>query len=371
MKNIIFHPKLDSLYEKCERIEQLAEFLSIWIPHCSISKIERAAHLCKADLTTKAVGELPELQGKIGSFYAQKQGESAEISQSIYEHYLPLGPSSETPKTSLGMALSIADKIDSIVGLFLANEKPTSSKDPFALRRAALGIIRICFENDIKIPIRVAINKSLKLYKPKLIAKLLSEEGDEALQTKKKKLMDEVIAFLFERLRNFLKENQGVRADVIKAVIDDYINNLEEHKYGDVVYLAKKVKFINELVQNKENSDLIQLYKRSANVLGIEEKKDGKKYEGKPLRLFLKSSDEKILYKTVRKIKSDFRKFIIKGEFEKAFKLLKQLEKPLSNFFDSTIVNDKNARLRENRLLLLSKIRSLFNMVADLSKIEI
>ena len=356
LKNIAFHPKLDSLYEKCERIEQLAEFLSIWIPHCNISKIERTAHLCKADLPTKAVAELPELQGKIGSFYAHKQNEDEEISNAIYEHYLPLGPNSKTPQSTLGAALAIADKIDSIVGLFLANERPTSSKDPFALRRAALGIIRICFEHDIKLPIRVVVAKSLKLYKPKLIAKLLNEEESaEKLQVKKNKLGEEIIIFMFERLKNFLRENQNIRMDVIKTVIDGYIENLSIHKYGDIVYLGKKVK----------------LYKRSASVLAIEEKNDGCKYEGKPSRLFLKTKQEKNLYKIIKKITPEFKKFVIKREFAMAFILLKSLETPLSEFFDSTIVNDKNIRLRTNRLLLLSKIRSLFNLVTDLSKVEI
>src|SRR3989338_4387044 len=173
LKNIAFHPKLDSLYEKCERIEQLAEFLSIWIPHCNISKIERTAHLCKADLPTKAVAELPELQGKIGSFYAHKQNEDKKIIAAIYEHYLPLGPFSELPKTPLGIALAIADKIDTIVGFFLAQEKPTSSKDPYALRRAVIGIARISFSSEIAFPIRILIEKSLNAYPLKLQKNLL------------------------------------------------------------------------------------------------------------------------------------------------------------------------------------------------------
>lgn len=368
LKNIIFHQKLGSLYERCERVEELAEFLSIWVPHCDISLIERCAYLCKADLLTKAVGELPELQGRIGNFYAKQQGENPKITAAIYEHYLPLGPTSDIPATPLGVTLAIADKTDAIVGLFLAGEKPTSSKDPFALRRMALGVIRICLTHNIQIPFRVLINKSLKNYKPKLIDALLSA-NDKSI--KKEELTEEIIKFFFERLKHFLKENENINADVLNAVIDDYINNIGNHKYGDMIYLAKKVKYVNKLVRNSENSDLLKLYKRCANVLAIEEKKDGRKYEGKPHKLTFKTDQEKVLYKMIKKINPDFRSFIKKGNFAEAFRLLKMLEIPLTHFFELVIVNDKKAKLRENRLLLLSTIRAMFISVADLSKIEI
>ena len=366
LKNVVFHQKLGSIYNRLERIEEIAELLSIWIPHCDIAMVERAALLCKIDLITKTVGELPELQGKIGSFYAKEQGENSKIATAIYEHYLPLGPNSELPKTSLGIALAIADKIDIIVGLFLANEKPTSSKDPFALRRLALGVIRMSFTYNINLSLRVLIEKSFKTFEPKLLEKLLQEQNSN-----KQKLGEEILKFFLDRLKNFLRDYQDIRKDVLNATIDEYITNLEQHKYCDILILAKKAEFLNHLVQNHDNDDLIKVYKRSANVLAIEEKRDGKKYIGKPSALWLKTKYDKSLKQLIQKITPEFKALTTKGDFDKAFKLLRLLEQPLTLFFDNVVVNDKNKKLRANRLILLSQIRTLFNEVADLSQIEI
>lgn len=366
LKNIIFHQKIGSVYDRLSRIEQLGELLAVWVPHCDISLVERAANLCKTDLITKAVAELPELQGKIGSFYAKIEGENSKIAAAIHEHYLPLGPTSELPKTPLAICLAIADKIDTIVGLFLADEKPTSSKDPFALRRSALGVIRMSFTYNINLSLRTLIDKSFRTYKPKLLEKLLKEQG-----VSKQELSEEIIRFFFERLKNFLREQQNIRKDVVNAAIDGYLNELEKHKYCDILILAKKAVFLNELVQKTKNEALIKIYKRSANVLAIEEKKDGRKYKGKPASLALKTKYDKSLKKLIKKINPEFKKLYTKGNFEGAFELLHLLEKPLIQFFDNVTINDKNKKVRENRLLLLSEIRSLFNQVADLSQIEL
>jgi len=240
---------------------------------------------------------LPELQGKIGSFYAKSQGKNNKVSTAIYEHYLPLGPNSELPKTPLGIALAIADKIDTIVGLFLADEKPTSSKDPFALRRLALGVIRTSFTYNINLPLRVLIEKSIKTYKPKLLEKLLEEQNSN-----RQKLVEEILKFFLDRLKNFLRDYQEIRKDVLNATIDEYIQNLEEHKYCDILILAKRVEFLNNLVQNQENVGIIKAYKRSANVLAIEEKRDGKKYSGKASNLRLKTKYDKSLKQLIQRL---------------------------------------------------------------------
>jgi glycyl-tRNA synthetase beta chain len=348
----------------------LAKFLSIFIPHCDLTLIDRAADLCKADLVTKTVSELPELQGKIGSFYAQKQNENIKISAAIYEHYLPLGPNSELPKTPLGIALSIADKIDSITGFFLADEKPTSSKDPYALRRAALGIIRIGFQHNIAFPIRILIEKSLNAYPPKVLKTLLGQKQGNFFENKEI-LIEEIIRFFVERLKAYLRETEQLQSDIINAVIDEYLSDLKVHKLCDIIYLAKKIRFLSQFVKEKKNEKIIELYKRSANILAIEEKKSQKKYSGKPSRLSMKSKYESALYRRIKQVKADFKKLISKGEFNMAFKLLDILELPLTHFFDHVVVNDKEENLRENRLLILSEIRALFNHVADLSKVEI
>jgi glycyl-tRNA synthetase beta chain len=370
LKKIVFHQKLGSVYDKTLRLNSLAKFLSVFVPHCNLPLVERASDLCKADLTTKAVAELPELQGKIGSFYSNKQGENPKITAAIYEHYLPLGPASELPKTPLGIVLSISDKIDSIVGFFLADEKPTSSKDPYALRRAVLGIIRIGFQYNIAFPIRILVEKSLNAYPAKLLKTLLEEKEGKLLDNKKI-LVEEIIKFFVERLKSYLKETELVQPDIINAVIEEYLSDLEAHKYCDILYLAKKIKFLNEFVKNPKQKKLIELYKRSANILAIEEKKDDKKFEGKVSRLALKNKYERVLYRRIKQVKSPFKKLIIKGEFEAAFKLLNVLEAPLAHFFDHVIVNDADKHLRDNRLTLLAKIRDLFNQVGDLSKVEI
>lgn len=370
LKKIVFHQKLGSLHDKIFRLNSLTKSLSLFIPHCDLNLVERAADLCKIDLTTKAVAELPELQGKIGSFYAHEQGENKKISAAIYEHYLPLGPNSELPKTSLGIALSISDKIDSLVGFFLADEKPTSSKDPYALRRATLGIIRISFAYGIAFPIRVLIEKSLNAYPTKLLKNLLSEKNSN-IQLAKKNLIEEIIKFFVERLKVYLRENEFAQQDVVNVVIDEYLSNLDSHKYCDMLYLAKKTNFLNELVKNPKHKNLVDLYKRSANILAIEEKKDGKKFRGKPSRLAFKTKYERLLHVRIKQIKSSFRKLIIKGDFESAFKLLHVIESPLAHFFDNVVVNDSDKNLRENRLLILAKIRDLFEQLGDLTKVEI
>ncbi len=370
LKKIVFHQKLGSIFDKSTRLSNITKFLSIFIPHCDLPLGDRAADLCKADLTTKAVAELPELQGKIGSFYAFKQNEDQKIIAAIYEHYLPLGPNSELPQTPLGIALAISDKIDSIVGFFMAGEKPTSSKDPYALRRAALGIVRITFQYNIAFPIRVLIERSLNAYPAKMLKNLIVQNGGSFYENKRL-LVEEIIKFFVERLKAYLKENNAASHDIINAVIEEYLSNLEIHKHFNILYLAKKIKFLDEFVHDSKNQKIIELYKRSANILAIEEKKDGQKYNGSPSLLSLGNKYERALHRNIKQISSDFKKRIIKGDFEGAFALLVVLETPLADFFDHVTVNDSDKNLRENRLLLLSRIRKLFNMVADLSKIEI
>lgn len=370
LKHVVFHKKLGSVYDKTQRLKNLTKFLSIFVPHCDLSQVDRAADLCKTDLVTKTVAELPELQGKIGGFYAEKQHENKKVATAIYEHYLPLGLAGDSPKTSLGVALALADKMDNIVGFFLADEKPTSSKDPYALRRAALGIIRIGFEHNIAFPIRILVQKSLAAYQPKLVKNLL--QNDEIkIDKMKRDLEEEIVKFFVERLKFYLRENEMLRADIVNVVIEAYLANLEAHKSCDILYLAKKIRFLDSFVSNAENRNIIELYKRSANILAIEEKKDGKKYGGKILPLALKNKYEIVLYRRIKQVRSDFVKLVTKGEFVAAFKLLHVLEVPLTHFFDHLVINDKDEHVRVARLMVLAKIRALFHEVADLSKIEI
>jgi glycyl-tRNA synthetase beta chain len=233
-----------------------------------------------------------------------------------------------------------------------------------------LGIIRIGFQYNIAFPIRVLIEKSINAYPAKMLKNLL-EEKEGGLLENKKKLIEEIIRFFVERLKSYLKESELAQPSVINVVIDEYLSDLEVHKNCDILYLAKKIQFLDLFIKDPSEHKILELYKRSANILAIEEKKDGKKFDGKVSRLALKNKYERALYHRIKQIKSPFKKLIIKGEFEAAFDLLNILEAPLTYFFDHVTVNDSDKNLRENRLTLLAKIRALFNKVGDLSKVEI
>jgi glycyl-tRNA synthetase beta chain len=366
LKKIIFHQKLGSVYEKTQRLNRLGKMIAVFVPHCDLGLVEKAANLCKADLPTKMVAELPELQGKIGSFYAHAQKENNKIAAAIYEHYLPLGAASELPQTPLGTALSIADKIDSIVGFFLVDEKPTASKDPYALRRAALGVIRIILKYDLTFSLRVLCEKAFNNYPKKLL-----KNSDKKAEEIKKELVEEIIKFFIERLKTYLKDNEKLNAEIVNVVLDEIVANLGNNRNTTIFFATKKIRFLDKFIADKANEKILQLYKRSANILAIEEKKDGKKYGGKPSRLAMKNKYEVVLQRHIKQVAASFPKLVIKGEFVKAFKLLHSLELPLSHFFDNITVNDENKNLRENRLILLSQIRDLFNSVADLSKVSV
>jgi len=370
LQKIIFHQELGTVFDKCQRMKNLSKFVSIFVPHSDLSLIERVVELSKADLVTKAVAEIPELQGKIGSYYATKQKENDKVAIAIYEQYMPIGANQELPKTSLGMTIAITDKIDSIVGFFLINEKPTSSKDPYALRRAVIGIIKIIFNYNIAIPIKILIEKSLSNYPNKILKKFLQNDKNN-FYINKKLLVEEILKFFIERLKIYLKEQENINSEIVNVIIDNYLSNTDLNKAVDILYLAKKIKFLNEFLINPKNKKIIELYKRSANILFIEEKKDQKKYMGKPSIFSLKEKHEKILYRRIKKISSPFRKLVLKGEFESALKMLDIIEIPLANFFDNVIVNEQDNNLRENRLLILSMIRSVFEDIGDLSKIEL
>ena len=210
LRHLIFHEKLGSVFFKVKRLEALNKFIAIWIPHASLSLAEKLADLAKSDLVTKGVAELPELQGVIGKYYAQIAGEDNEVSQAIAEQYLPAGADSELPKTPLGVLLSIADKIDTICGLFLVNEKPTGSKDPFALRRLALGIIRIIAHYQIHLPLKIIIDKAINCFSIQTIKKVCPDKRGKEIKNFKKELSCQIMSFFIDRLSFFLKDQSSL-----------------------------------------------------------------------------------------------------------------------------------------------------------------
>ena len=338
------------------------------MPHCDLNLIDKACNLSKADLVSKAVFEYPELQGKIGSFYSSKQGEDIKVVAAIYEHYMPIAHNSQLPKTPLGIALSIADKIDSIVGFFLAGERPTGSRDPFALRRAALGIIRIGFEHDLAFPIRILIEKSFRSYPAKLLKQVIHDNDGYG---NKKAVIEDIIHFFVERLKAYLKENDGLNPEIVNAVVDHYLSDLNAHRYCDILYIANKVRFLDKISTDPDYRDILELYKRASGIIEAAEKQDDCTYDGKPSRLLLKNKYQKNLFAATKKISGKYNKAIKRAEFDEGFEMLATLKNPMKRFFDKVMINDEDSKMRENNLLLLSQITNLFNKIYGFSKIEI
>jgi glycyl-tRNA synthetase beta chain len=370
LRNITFHKKLGSLYYKIKRLEILNKFIVIWVPNAQLSLAERLADLAKNDLSTKTVAELPELQGFIGGYYAKIQDEPKEICEAIKEQYLPTGQNSEIPKTPLGIVLAIADKTDNICGLFLAGEKPTASKDPYALRRAALGIIKIIFENNLSLPLKIIIEKSLNSFPNKFYKELYPDKSHYQIKEIKTKLLEEILQFFIERNKSYLKEQYSIRSDVVNEIFSEAL----KCRNYDLLEVSGKAIFINQFVNNSNNDKIIELYKRAGNIVAIEEKKDQEKYDGKVSIIALKEKPEKLLYKQVKSSGKLIKKALTQNDYQKALLILADLEPLIKSFFDEVEVNceaknSKSAHLRINRLMLLSKIKRAFDSVFDFSKI--
>lgn len=370
LKNITFHKKLGSLYYKIKRLDILNKFICLWVPQANLHSVDRLADFAKNDLTTKTVAELPELQGVIGGYYAKMQGESENFASAIAEQYLPTGQNSELPKTPLGITLAMADKFDNICSLFLADEKPTASKDPFALRRAALGIIRIIFDQKISLPLGIVVYRAINTFPGKVLKGFYLGKSNKEIKEIKQKLSFEIVSFFIERCKAYLKENSATRTDVVNQIFDEYLQEIN-HKKCDLFLLKNKAEFISQFVSDPKNIKVIELYKRSTNIVAIEERRDGKEYHGKIFSITLYNKYEKLLYKKTKVANLLVKKALKTNDYQKIFQILSELEFAIKEFFDNVEVNCKDRHDRERRLLILTKVKSLFNRVFDFSKIEI
>ncbi|MCE3254965.1 MAG: glycyl-tRNA synthetase beta chain [Rickettsiaceae bacterium] len=366
LKNIIFHKKLGSLYAKVQRLEALSKFITLWVPKSDPLQAKRLALLSKNDLTTKTVAELTELQGIVGKYYAKKQKESDEIANAIAEQYLPNGQNSDLPKTPLGIVLALADKIDAICSLFLADEKPTASKDPFALRRAVLGIIKIIFENKISVPLKIFVDMALKNFSVKEIKLIYPDKSNAQIKEIKSKLSAEIIQFFVERNKVYLKEQGGLDPEVINQIFDDFMKSKNNKKF-DLLLVSGKAIFVNQFMNNEANAKTIELYKRVSNIVAIEQKKDNRQYDGAVSIMALQNKHEKSLYKKAKSSSRLLKKALKQNDFEKAFAILSDLKKPIEDFFDNVEVNCEDKNLRENRLMILAKVKQLFGQVLPVS----
>ena len=374
LNDIIFHAQLGTVGQKVARIGALARHLAGLIPGCDADQAAEAARLAKADLTTGMVGEFPELQGIMGRYYAGIEGHAPEIADAIAEHYRPLGPNDLCPSAPASVAVALADKIDSLAGFFAIDEKPTGSKDPFALRRAALGVIRLILENGLRLKLRDVFSMAAKAYidqgnvaVEQGVKRRAQAEGGTAKEAAAAAVhayqMSDLLEFFADRLKVALKE-QGVRHDLIAAV---FALGDED----DLVRLTARVKALQDLVESEAGANLIAAYRRASNIVRIEEKKDSARYDGvaaDPAKFT--QEEEKKLFQALEQEAQVARGRVAGEEFVAAMGALANLRAPIDAFFDRVTVNDPDPSLRSNRLRLLSTIRATLNAVADFSKIE-
>lgn len=372
LKNITFHEKLDSLFDKTNRINILNKFMSIWIPHSDITILEEMSLLCKNDLTTKTIAEFPELQGIIGKYYCNKSQINQKISDAIAEQYLPIGPNSSLPETNHGKLLAISDKLDTICGLFLVNQRPTSSKDPLAIRRMAIGIINIILKNNFHIPLKIIVDKSLSLFSNNVILNSYPDIKTKEITELRKKISFEIIHFLLERLKFILKNDESLNLKIVNEVSRSYKEQLKQSKQRkyNLINFVERIRFINDFTLKKENQTIINIYKRVANIVTIEENKDKAEFNYQLKRkILLRNKYERNLDNQIRKIYKKIEKLTKLHEYQECYDLLKTLEQPLIEFFDNITINIDNKNVRNQRLTLLSRVKYLFENIFDFSKI--
>ena len=350
LKQIVFHEKLGSLDDKADRVQALAVEIAARVPGADKDRVRSAARLAKADLTSGMVGEFPELQGVMGRYYALNDGEHAEVADAIAEHYAPLGPNDRCPTAPVSVAVALADKIDTLVGLFAIGEKPTGSKDPFALRRAALGVIRLVLENKLRLPFREVFESAW--------------HGGPSVPKEGRKEATIVVLkeFFADRLKVHLRE-KGVRHDLISAV---FALSGED----DLVRLLARVEALGAFLASGDGEHLLTAYKRAANIVRIEEKRDGERCDGAPAADLIRQDEEKELHASLAAAAKASSDLLAGEDFAGAMAELAKLRGPVDRFFDEVTVNCEEPKLRANRLRLLSEIRSTLDRVADFSKIE-
>jgi len=392
LNEIVFHEKLGSQYERVQRLWRLARELAPLVG-AEPDLAERAAILAKADLVSLMVSEFPELQGVMGRYYALDQEENEAVADAIAAHYKPLGPSDEVPREPVAIAVALADKLDMLVGFWAIDEKPTGSKDPYALRRSALGVIRIILESNLRLGLWLQL-RNLTLGWRRRFVDVRSEGAFEALLAMpdyikdmpefeallEKRLFedavlglaqsiffdavrdaDSLLAFFADRLKVHLRD-QGARHDLVDAVFalgDD-----------DLLMIVRRVEALGRFLDTEDGEHLLVGTKRAINILRIEEKKDSAIYDQPPDSTLLKRPEEKALAKAVDAVEKAAAAAVVREDFEAAMTEMAKLRLPVDEFFDHVTVNATDADLRANRLRLLNRIRATTLTVADFSKIE-
>nr|WP_275290410.1 glycine--tRNA ligase subunit beta [Sulfitobacter mediterraneus] len=393
LENVTFHNKLGTQAELIERMALLSADLAPMVG-ANADEAARAARLAKADLSSEMVYEFPELQGLMGSYYAKAAGESDAVAAAAKEHYAPLGPSDDVPTAAVSVAVALAEKIDKLTGFWAIDEKPTGSKDPFALRRAALGVIRILVENDISLRMDRFIDAQLVRNKGQsngdlktdLIRDLVEEIAEHgvfgaAFKTVKERLAEgedndafkelgeqvpdksvDLLSFLHDRLKVYLRD-QGVRHDIIDACIAMDGND-------DLTLLVKRARALSETLSTDDGENLIQAFKRANNILTQAEAADGVEYSYGADIKFAEVDEEKALFAALDKAEAAIAPAMAAQDFTTAMSAMAALRGPIDAFFDAVQVNSDNGTVRRNRLNLLSRIRTTCSSVADLTRID-
>ncbi len=338
LNDIVFHAKLATVGARVKRLEGLSGYIAELIS-AEVEKAKLAAKLSKSDLVTGMVDECPELQGLMGKYFALAEGQDDQVADAIADHYSPKGPTDSCPSAPVSIALALAEKIDTLVGFFAIDEKPTGSKDPFALRRASLGIIRLITENNIRIDLDQVILKSASSYD-------LNFE------------IDDLLKFFWDRLKVYAKD-RNIRHDIIGAEFN-----------WDFVKMLSKAEALQNFVVTDDGENLLAGYKRAVNILKAEENKDGVNFDGDIVLDQLTMEEEKTLFATLNDVTVKTSDALKREEFEIAMTALARLRTPIDAFFDKVTVNSDNKSERESRLQLLSHIRTTMNLVVEFSKIE-
>ena len=355
LKKQVFHGKLGTLHQKLGRIVNLvkSDALKSISADCRTDAI-RAAELCKADLNTGMVFEFPELQGIMGKYYARNMGENDVVAQAIEDHYAPQGPGDDCPNHPASIVVSLADKIDTLVGFFAVDLKPTGSKDPYALRRAALGVIRLLRENDISMSLHDLLEASYELYKGQGVDGILSGED----------MRTNLESFIVERLKVYLKA-EGIRHDLINAALGDNWD-------GDVARLVSVVTVLKTFIETEDGENLVAAYKRAANIVRIEESKSDETFEGSVEPNLLEANEEKKLFESLVASNVQVQIYLDpdNNDFQSSVANIATLRPHVDRFFDQVTVNAEEPDVRKNRLNILAMMRTTMESIADFSKLE-
>jgi glycyl-tRNA synthetase beta chain len=326
LEESVFHARIGTQFQRVQRLVQRAAEIAPQVG-ADIEQAKRAAMLAKADLTTGMVGEFPELQGVMGRYYALAQGETQAVANAVADHYKPLGPSDLVPAEPVAIAVALADKLDLLTGFWAIDEKPTGSRDPFALRRAALGVIRIVTDNALTFPLDVA---------------------------------PDLLAFFHDRLKVSLRE-AGARHDLVDAVITPRSN--------DILEITRRIAALSALLDTDDGKNLLAGYRRAANILAAEEKKDGRTYDATSDQTKFVLDAETALASAIKAVDAAAAASVAANDYKGAIASLATLRAPVDTFFEEVLVNDENAAVRANRLHLLAALRNTMHLVADFSKI--